>query len=166
MTRTLSPPAVVFTLAAETLFKIVQNLVAHPEDPAFRVLKRSSNAFSAKLSPAMGAVRFLRAVGFVEEGTSGAEDAIFTLGQPDAELLLEAKTMLKAGVKEYRRREEAGRVAENAACAQQLADLQELSKQNYAKRDAEAQAERDRMNKIAEIEKWEKARQADPNCVL
>ena len=36
---------------------------------------------------------------------------------------------------------------------QQLADLQGLSKQNYAKRDAEAQAERDRMNKIAEIEK-------------
>ena len=161
-----SAPAVVFTLATETLFKVVQNLVAHPENPAFRVLKRSSNVFSTKLAPAMGAVRFLRAIGFVEEGTSGAEDAIFTLGQPDAELLVAAKAMLKAGVKEYRRREEAARVEENKACAKQLADLQALSKQNHAKRDAEAQAERDRMNKIAEIDKWEKARQADPNCVL
>lgn len=166
MTGTLSPPTAVFTFAAETLFKIVQNLVAHPEDPAFRVLKRSSNAFSAKLSPAMGAVRFLRAIGFVEEGSSGAEEAIFTVGQPDAELLLAAKAALKGAVKEYRRVEEAARVAENAACAQQLADLQELSKQNYAKRDAEAQVERERIMKIAEIEKWEKARQADPNCVL
>lgn len=166
MTSHPSAPAVVFTLATETLFKVVQNLVAHPENPAFRVLKRSSNAFSTKLAPAMGAVRFLRAIGFVEEGTSGAEDAIFTLGQPDAELLVAAKAMLKAGVKEYRRREEAARVEENKACAKQLADLQELSKQNHAKRNAEAQAERDRMNKIAEIDKWEKARQADPNCVL
>lgn len=166
MTSHPSAPAVVFTLATETLFKVVQNLVAHPENPAFRVLKRSSNAFSTKLAPAMGAVRFLRAIGFVEEGTSGAEDAIFTLGQPDAELLVAAKAMLKAGVKEYRRREEAARVEENKACAKQLADLQALSKQNHAKRNAEAQAERDRMNKIAEIDKWEKARQADPNCVL
>ena len=85
---------------------------------------------------------------------------------PDAELLVAAKAMLKAGVKEYRRREEAARVEENKACAKQLADSQELSKQNHAKRNAEAQAERDRMNKIAEIDKWEKARQADPNCVL
>ena len=71
MTSHPSAPAVVFTLATETLFKVVQNLVAHPENPAFRVLKRSSNAFSTKLAPAMGAVRFLRAIGFVEEGTSG-----------------------------------------------------------------------------------------------
>ena len=81
MTSHPSAPAVVFTLATETLFKVVQNLVAHPENPAFRVLKRSSNAFSTKLAPAMGAVRFLRAIGFVEEGTSGAEDAIVLFGQ-------------------------------------------------------------------------------------
>ena len=60
----------------------------------------------------------------------------------------------------------AARTAENAAAAQRLAELRDLSKQNYAKRDAEAQAERDRIMEIAKIEKWEKERQKDPNCVL
>ena len=155
-----------FTLATETLFEVVKNLAAHPDEPKYRTLKRSSNAFSAKLAPAKGAVRFLRAIGFVEQGSSSAEEAVFTVGKPDAELLAAAKTALKGAVKEYRRVEEAARVAENAAAAQRLADLRDLSKQNYAKRDADAQAERERIMKIAEIEKWEKQRQADPNCVL
>ena len=155
-----------FSAATETLFEVVKNLLAHPDDPKFRSLKRSSNAFSMKLAPAKGAVRFLRAVGFVEQGSSSADDALFTVAKVDAELLTAAKAALKGAVKEYRRMEEAARVAENAAAAQRLADLRELSKQNSAKRDAEAQAERERILKIAEIEKWEKQRQADPNSVL
>ena len=159
-------PHAVFQNATETLFQVVKNLASHPDEPMYRTLKRSSNAFSSKLAPAVGAVRFLRAIGFVEQGSSDAGDGVFTMEKPDAELLAAGKAALKEAVKEYRRLEEAARTAENAAAAQRLAELRDLSKQNYAKRDAEAQAERERIMEIAKIEKWEKERQKDPNCVL
>lgn len=159
-------PHAVFQNATETLFQVVKNLTSHPDEPKYRTLKRSSNAFSSKLAPAVGAVRFLRAIGFVEQGSSDAADGVFTMEKPDAALLAAGKAALKAAVPEYRRLEEAARTAENAAAAKRLAELRELSKQNYAKRDAEDQAERERIMEIAKIEKWEKERQKDPNCVL
>ena len=133
-----------FQHATETLFKVVQNLIQNPNDPAFRSLKRSSNAFATKLGPAKGAVRFLRAIGFVEAeaagSSDGAADGVFTMAEPDEVLLAEGKAALKAAVKEYRRMEEEARSVENAAAAEKLRDLREVSKQNYAKRDAAAQA--------------------------
>lgn len=160
-------PHAVFQNATETLFQVVKNLISHPDEPMYRALKRSSNAFSSKLAPAVGAVRFLRAIGFVEQGSSdAAADGVFTIEKPDATLLAAGKAALKEAVKEYRRLEEAARTAENAAAAQRLAELRELSKQNQAKQNAEAQAERERIMEIARIDKWEKERQKDPNCVL
>lgn len=159
-------PHAVFQNATETLFQIVKNLTSHPDEPMYRALKRSSNAFSSKLAPAVGAVRFLRAVGFVEQGSSDAADGVFTIEKPDTTLLAAGKAALKEAVKEHRRLEEAARTVENAAAAQKLAELRELSKQNSAKQTAQAQAEREHIMEIARIEKWEKERQKDPNCVL
>ena len=60
-----------FKDASETLFKILQNIAKHPDEPKYRSLARSSAAFTSKLANAKGAVRFLKAVGFEEEGGSG-----------------------------------------------------------------------------------------------
>ena len=76
-------PHAVFQNATETLFQVVKNLTSHPDEPKYRTLKRSSNAFSSKLAPAVGAVRFLRAIGFVEQGSSDAADGVFTMEKPD-----------------------------------------------------------------------------------
>ena len=46
----------------------MQNIITNPEAKALQKLRRSTATFSEKLAPAKGAVRFLRAVGFVEEG--------------------------------------------------------------------------------------------------
>ena len=105
-------------------------------------------------------------VGWNSAAEGSSADGVFTMATPEPELLATGKAALKEAVKEMQRMKEAARSAENAAAAQRLADLREVSKQNYAKRDADAQAERDRIMKIAEIDKWEKERQKDPNCVL
>ena len=39
-------PHAVFQNATETLFQVVKNLTSHPDEPKYRTLKRSSNAFS------------------------------------------------------------------------------------------------------------------------
>ena len=126
----------VFRLATETLFKVVQNILADPENDAMRRLKRSTNTFSTKIAPAKGAVRFLRAVGFEEEGAG--EEASLVLRAPDLKLLEEGKLALKASVKEYSRLQEEARRIENEAAAEKLRMLREVSKSNL--RDAEAGA--------------------------
>eukprot|EP00966_Prymnesium_polylepis_P172662 3993170-Prymnesium_polylepis.1 len=118
----------VFREAAELLWKIVTNILQHPDDESMRRLKRSSKAFSAKLAPAKGAVRFLRAVGFEEHGEG--DEAALQMGKPDIKLLEEGKAALKACVKEYARLQEEARRIENEAAAEKLRMLQQVSRSN------------------------------------
>jgi len=140
----------VFKVATETLFKICQNLLQHPGDAKFRSLARSSATFSQKIGTAKGAVRFLKAVGFEEEGGSGeGSSLVLPPAAESAEKIAAGKAALKAVLKQHTevavRRTEAERQAENAAAAQKLADLREVSKKNTATRDANAEAERQRL---------------------
>ena len=132
----------VFAAATETLFSIVKNAATGEEK--YRKLQRSGKTFSSKVACAKGGVRFLKACGFVEEGA----DAL-VLAEPSAELLAEAKAMLKSLVKQHADhmaavRAEERRVADEAA-ALKLQELKAVSKKNTAQRDAAAEAERQRL---------------------
>ena len=128
-----------FTAATEMLFKIVQNIVTHPSEDKYRALKRSNPTFAAKVCSAKGGVRFLKATGFIEQGTG--DDATFALpADVDPELLGQAKAALKAVVRhrtqQMSRANEAERMRENAEAAQKLADLRRGSARHSSDRSA------------------------------
>ena len=155
----------VFQLATETLYAILKNIVQHPGEDKYRRIRRGAKAFQEKLSNAKGAVRLLKAAGFVEEG-EGTEDATFLLADPQSAPLVEAKAILKAVVKhrfemDYKAKEEA-RQQENAAAAQKLAKLKEVSRQNGADAAADAAVERERLLKGLQIDREDRERQKDP----
>jgi len=147
-----------FKDASETLFKILQNIAKHPDEPKYRSLARSSAAFTSKLANAKGAVRFLKAVGFEEEGGSG-EGGSLVLKAASAEVISQGKAALKATLAQHTdqmlREGDAKRSAENAAAAQQLADLRDLSKRNSSQRTAEQEAERNRLKAGIKMDKAE-----------
>jgi len=148
----------VFREATETLFKVVQNVLQHPEDESFRRLKRSTKAFSTKIAPAKGGVRFLRAVGFDEAGEG--EEAALQLAQPDVKLLEEGKAALKACVKAYARMAEEARRLENEAAAEKLKMLRDVSKTNQKEEDAQEKA---RQQALLKRDREDYARQRDAN---
>ena len=155
----------VFQQATETLFTILQNVLQNPDEPKYRNVRRSTKAFQEKLAHAKGAVRFLRAAGFVEQH-AGTDDAAFVLDEPAPSQLNEAKTTLKAVVKhrfalDLKAKEEA-RQQENAAAAGKLAQLKEVSKQNQAKQTELDSVERQRLLEGIQIDREDKVRQADP----
>ena len=150
-----------FREATETLFTILKNITAKPDEAAFRRLKRANAALSAKVFGAKGGVRFLRAVGFVEEGAG--DEAAFVLPEAvGAEQLAAGKAALKAAVKQFSHVQEALRTAENEAAAQKLRDLRDLSKQNNSKRDAATAGEKDAIKAEIAAERFEWERQRDP----
>ena len=150
-----------FREATETLFTIRKNITAKPDEAVFRRLKRANAALSAKVFGAKGGVRFLRAVGFVEEG-AGDEAAFVLPAAVGAEQLAAGKAALKAAVKQFSHVQEALRTAENEAAAQKLRDLRDLSKQNNSKRDAATAGEKDAIKAEIAAERFEWERQRDP----
>ena len=150
-----------FREATETLFTILNNITAKPDEAVFRRLKRANAALSAKVFGAKGGVRFLRAVGFVEEG-AGDEAAFVLPAAVGAEQLAAGKAALKAAVKQHAAQQEAKRSQENAAAAQKLRDLRDLSKQNNSKRDAATAGEKDAIKAEIAAERFEWERQRDP----
>ena len=150
-----------FREATETLFTILNNITAKPDEAVFRRLKRANAALSAKVFGAKGGVRFLRAVGFVEEG-AGDEAAFVLPAAVGAEQLAAGKAALKAAVKQFSHVQEALRTAENEAAAQKLRDLRDLSKQNNSKRDAATAGEKDAIKAEIAAERFEWERQRDP----
>ena len=122
---------------------------------------RASADFSLAAGGAKGGVRFLRAVGFVEEGAG--DEAAFVLPEAvGAEQLAAGKAALKAAVKQHAAQQEAKRSQENAAAAQKLRDLRDLSKQNNSKRDAATAGEKDAIKAEIAAERFEWERQRDP----
>ena len=157
----LQNDAATFKSATETLFTILKNITAKPDEAVFRRLKRANAALSAKVFGAKGGVRFLRAVGFVEEG-AGDEAAFVLPAAVGAEQLAAGKAALKAAVKQFSHVQEALRTAENEAAAQKLRDLRDLSKQNNSKRDAATAGEKDAIKAEIAAERFEWERQRDP----
>lgn len=133
-----------FTAATELLFKIVQNIIKQPDEAKFRSLKRSGAAFSKAVGSAKGGVRFLKAVGFVEEG-SGDEAALVLPAKAPTALLEQGKASLKQAVQQRAAQLDAERSKANADAAEKLAQLKAVSKANNSKRDAEAERERQRL---------------------
>ena len=157
-----------FRLATELLFKIVTNVLREPGNPAYRTLNRGGEAFSGKVAAAKGGIRFVRALGFVETPSaapSSSHNGASTFCLPegaDLEALERGKAALKEAVREYARRVEAMRSADDAAAAAKLSDLRALSKRNSAQRDGEARAERDSILAGVSIDRADWVRQRDP----
>ena len=157
-----APPA--FRLATETLFRIVQNVVSAPDEEKFRTIRRQSNAFSQQLANAKGAVRFLKACGFVAEGEG--DGAAFVLpADTSTELLVRAKAALKALVKQHAAEVEEARRLENEHAAGKLSELKAVSKLKTAERDAAEAGERQRLREGLKADREEWVRQRDPNNI-
>jgi len=157
--------SLVFQIATEAIFKILQNLLQNPTEEKYRTLRRSNPAFAEKIGKAKGGVRFLKAVGFVEDGAGDA--AVLVLpADVDTDHLRKSKAMLKEIAKqrmdEEAKKREAIRVADNAAAAVKLADLEAISKQNQAKQTEVEKEERARLLKGIEIDREDRERQKDP----
>jgi len=157
--------SLVFQTATEAIFKILQNLLQNPTEEKYRTLRRSNPAFAEKIGKAKGGVRFLKAVGFVEDGAGDA--AVLVLpADVDTDHLRKSKAMLKEIAKqrmdEEAKKREAIRVADNAAAAVKLADLEAISKQNQAKQTEVEEEERARLLKGIEIDREDRERQKDP----
>jgi len=157
--------SLVFQIATEAIFKILQNLLQNPTEEKYRTLRRSNPAFAEKIGKAKGGVRFLKAVGFVEDGAGDA--AVLVLpADVDTDHLRKSKAMLKEIAKqrmdEEAKKREAIRVADNAAAAVKLADLEAISKQNQAKQTEVEEEERARLLKGIEIDREDRERQKDP----
>jgi len=157
--------SLVFQTATEAIFKILQNLLQNPTEEKYRTLRRSNPAFAEKIGKAKGGVRFLKAVGFVEDGAGDA--AVLVLpADVDTDHLRKSKAMLKEIAKqrmdEEAKKREAIRVADNAAAAVKLADLEAISKQNQAKQTEVEKEERARLLKGIEIDREDRERQKDP----
>jgi|TARA_B100000524_G_scaffold336110_1_gene225784 predicted ATPase len=104
-------------------------------------------------------LRFLKAIGFEQSAADASE---IVMARPaGAALLGSAKAQLKESVRAFAIQEEKRRAAKDAAEADKLAQLRQLSKQNGAKRTAEAEQERQRLLKGIQIDHEDKARQAD-----
>lgn len=154
-----------FQAATETLFKIMQNIVTHPDEPKYRTLKRSTATFTNNLGCAKGAVRLLKAAGFEEQGSDDAA-ALVLPASASTDLLTQTKAALKAVVKHRMQQQiakrDAERAAENAVAAQKLRDLKAVSEKNTAKQTAEQAAERERLMKGLQIDREDFVRQRDP----
>ena len=156
----------VFQAATETLFKLLQNVIAHPTEPKYRTLRRANASFASNVGSAKGGIQLLKAAGFVEQ--SEGDDAALVLPEgAGTELPTQAKAALKAVVKHRMQQKvregEAKRAAENAEAAQKLADLKAVSEKNLSKQTQEAAAERERILKGLQIDRDDLVRQRDPN---
>jgi hypothetical protein len=153
----------VFQAATETLFTLIKN--AATADPKYRTLRRSAKGFAERVARAKGGVRFLRAAGFVEQG-EGDDAALVLPDAVPAEHLAAARAALKAVVRHRQadelRAREAARAADNAAAAQKLSDLKELSARNTAKQTAEQAAERERLRAGLALDRTDLVRDRDP----
>lgn len=153
-----------FRLSTELLFKILKNVLDAPAEPKYRSIKRCSKAFSENLAIAKGAVRFLRAVGWSEEGE--ADSATLVLPpSADLELLGRGKDALKALVKQRAAADAEARRVQDELSAEKLRELKRVSQQNTAKRDSAREKERQRLLEGIQIDRDDLVRQRDPNNI-
>jgi len=152
------PPA--FKLVTERLFKVLTNIVQHPDDPKFRELRCDSATFSQSIASCAGGKAFLRAAGFTEEAN------IMRLpSPPDVEAVKKSRNVLKAAVKRYAELTQQQQHRENEDAAKKLADLKELSRKRQAQVGASVQAEREEILRGVQIDRDDWQRQRDQTCL-
>ncbi|KAJ1631744.1 hypothetical protein T492DRAFT_993426 [Pavlovales sp. CCMP2436] len=165
-----NPPAD-FERGAQTLFVILKKAAPKStSDPQvlgeakYCSLNREAPLFQRTVSTVKGAVRLLRAAGFVDS-PDGSH-----LQLPDAAdpaLVLSVRSALKAAVSadtdQVRAANAAQRAVDNAAAAGRLLKLKRVQVKNQSSRTGAEEAERLRILCEAQAEKFEKERQADPN---
>jgi hypothetical protein len=165
-----NPPADVFR-CAETLFAILKKAAPRQPDGStvlgdkrHRSLNRDAPTFQQNVGTVKGGVRFLRAAGFIDS----AEPKHLTLpdGAEPAHVA-KARAALKGAVASLmdaaRREADVARSKANEEAARRLIDLKRVQKDNSAKRTALEDAERLRILREMQAERFEKARQEDPH---
>ncbi|KAG8456926.1 hypothetical protein KFE25_010457 [Diacronema lutheri] len=173
-----NPPADFFR-AAEALFAILKKAAPAPAggsggggggggarlgEAKHRSLNRESHAFAATLAAIKGAVRLLRAAGFVD----AADGRHLVLPDTaDAALVAHARAALKAAVAAVTQASlqaaASQREQDNAAAAERLAELKRLQRAHQAHRTVAEEAERLRILREVQAERFEKARREDPH---
>jgi len=78
--------------ALKLLLTFVRNVVEHPDEPKYKSINTESGAFKSKLSPLVGPLILLRAVGF-EKGKEEEEGKLVYSGEMPSALL--SDTLLK-----------------------------------------------------------------------
>mmetsp|Transcript_18226 Transcript_18226/g.49037 ORF Transcript_18226/g.49037 Transcript_18226/m.49037 type:complete len:184 (-) Transcript_18226:129-680(-) len=156
-----------FQTCTEMIFKILKNAAPkrqdgtpHLGDAHHRSLKRNGKAFSTTVGATKGGVRFLRAAGFVDDPTG---ELLVLPDTADPALALRGREVLKALVREMQEANEIARAEESAIAAKRLAELKELQKKNAEAKTTVSEVERLRILREIEAERFEKARQEDPN---
>ncbi|KAJ1622572.1 hypothetical protein T492DRAFT_1061680 [Pavlovales sp. CCMP2436] len=158
-----------FERGAQTLFEILKKAAPKSDpqtlgEPKYRSLNREAPLFQRTVSTVKGAVRLLRAAGFVD---SPDGSHLQLLDTADPALVLHVRSALKAAVSadadQARAANAAQRAADNAAAAGRLLELKRVQVKNQSSRTGAEEAERLRILREAQAEKFEKERQADPN---
>ena len=66
--------------AAETLKKVMENIVKEPGEAKFRTLKLSNKAIQEKIGGAEGGMKFLTTLGFVRDDSDAVNGPVIKLG--------------------------------------------------------------------------------------
>jgi len=156
-----------FQLVTETLFKVITNVIQHPDEAKYLELKCESATYKVKIAACAGGLAFLRAAGFAQ-----VEGVMRLPSPPDVGHLKSSRSALKAVVHRYGElmaAAQAERAAEeqreNEAAAVKLKELQEATKKRRAKVDEAASAERAEILKGLAIDRDDWHRQRDPNSL-
>lgn len=81
--------------AAETLKKIMENIVNNPAEPKFRLLKTSNKLIQEKIMQAEGATKFLLTLGFVKDDSDASVGTVYRLADESINL-----DLLKEAIKD------------------------------------------------------------------
>lgn len=163
-----------FFRCAEALFAILKRAapkgadgVASLGEARVRSLNKEAPSFQANVAAVKGGVRFLRAAGFVDDVHGGH---LLLPDGADAARVAAARGALKAAVATAseltaasQREADARRAADNAEATGRLVELKRVQAKNGATRTAAQEAERLRILRELQAERFEKARQADPH---
>ncbi|XP_065874467.1 uncharacterized protein [Euphorbia lathyris] len=87
--------------ALQTLFKIIRNVIEHPNETKFKKLRKANRMIQMNVAKYKGAMEILQTIGFVEEAVfdgSGIADTYLVLKRNDVGLLWLAKSCLEGYV--------------------------------------------------------------------
>ncbi|MCO5551197.1 hypothetical protein L7F22_004696 [Adiantum nelumboides] len=82
----------------QSLYKILRNLIEHPNEEKFKRLRKANAAFKNRIAKFEGAIEVLQAIGFSEEAVLDSTEDYLVLKRNDPVLLWLAQSSLEASI--------------------------------------------------------------------
>ncbi|MCO5580844.1 hypothetical protein L7F22_034717 [Adiantum nelumboides] len=82
----------------QSLYKILRNLIEHPNEEKFKRLRKANAAFKKRIAKFEGAIEVLQAIGFSEEAVLDSTEDYLVLKRNDPVLLWLAQSSLEASI--------------------------------------------------------------------